>query len=219
MAEYLHRQLHELKQEILHVGAVVEEAVAKATRALRTRDERLAREVIDSDAEIDRLEVAVEEECLRVLALYQPVAFDLRFVVAVLKINNDLERIGDLAKNVAKRVLTLARAWDLEIPDEFQEMAAHAQLMVKHSLDALVTANSTLARQVRSDDDLVDQIRDAIYDKIRAQIAAHPEQTEQLMKLFSVARHLERLADMATHIAEEVIYMVEGHIVRHRAGA
>jgi phosphate transport system protein len=219
MAEYLHRQLHELKQEILNVGAVVEEAVAKATRALRTRDERLAREVIANDAEIDRLEVAVEEECLRVLALYQPVAFDLRFVVAVLKINNDLERIGDLAKNVAKRVLKLARAWEIDIPDEFQEMAAHAQLMVKHSLDALVTANPTLARQVRADDDRVDQARDAIYEKIRVQIAERPEQTEQLMKVYSVARHLERLADMATHIAEEVIYMVEGNIVRHRAGA
>jgi phosphate transport system protein len=165
------------------------------------------------------MEVAVEEDCLRILALYQPVAMDLRFVVAVLKINNDLERIGDLAKNIAKRVIYLSRAREVGVPSDFREMARIAQHMVKQSLDALVTSNSNLARQVRGDDDKVDAIRDRISETMSARIQEHPEQIEVLMKLFSVARHLERLADMATHIAEEVIYMVDGAIVRHRAGA
>src|SRR5262245_56313852 len=108
MAEHLHRQLQGLKQQVVEVGSLVEEALAKAIRALTIRDERIAREVIEADAEIDRMEVSVEEDCLHILALYQPVALDLRFVVAVLKINNDLERIGDLAKNIAKRLLYLS---------------------------------------------------------------------------------------------------------------
>ncbi|HEY5310938.1 MAG TPA: phosphate signaling complex protein PhoU [Pirellulales bacterium] len=219
MAEHLHRQLHELKQEIVYVGSLVEEALDKALRALGNRNELLAREVIDSDDEINRMEVAVEEDCLRILALYQPVAMDLRFVVAVLKINNDLERIGDLAKNIAKRAVYLSRAREVGVPSDFRDMARIAQHMVKQSLDALVTSNSNLARQVRSDDDKVDAIRDRIGEAMSARIQEHPEQIDVLMKLFSVARHLERLADMATHIAEEVIYMVDGAIVRHRAGA
>jgi phosphate transport system protein len=219
MAEHLHRQLHELKQEIVYVGSLVEEALDKAVRALTTRNELLAREVIDADGEINRMEVAVEEDCLRILALYQPVAMDLRFVVAVLKINNDLERIGDLAKNIAKRVVFLARAREVGVSSDFREMARIAQQMVKQSLDALVTSNANLARQVRGDDDKVDAIRDRIGESMSVRILEHPEQTDVLMKLFSVARHLERLADMATHIAEEVIYMVDGAIVRHRAGA
>jgi phosphate transport system protein len=219
MAEHLHRQLQDLKQQVVEVGSLVEEALAKAIRALAVRDERIAREVIAADAEIDRMEVSVEEDCLNILALYQPVALDLRFVVAVLKINNDLERIGDLAKNIAKRVVYLSRARQIEIPVDFQEMARIAQRMVKHSLDALVTGNAALARQVRLDDDEVDEIRDVIEEKIRVQICEYPDETESLLKLSSIARHLERLADMATHIAEEVIYMVEGDIVRHRAGA
>lgn len=219
MAEHLHRQLYDLKQAIVYVGSLVEEALDKALRSLVTRNELLAREVVEADENINRMEVSVEEDCLRILALYQPVAMDLRFVVAVLKINNDLERIGDLAKSIAKRSLYLARSREVNVPGEYRHMARCAQQMVKQSLDALVTANAHLARQVRSQDDKVDAFRDRISDMMSARILEHPEQTDVLMKLFSVARHLERLADMATHIAEEVIYMVEGAIVRHRAGA
>lgn len=219
MAENLNRRLEQLKDEVVYVGALVEAALAKAIAALRTRDEQLAREVIQADCEIDGMEVTVEKDCLTILALLQPVALDLRFVVAVLKINNDLERIGDLAKNIAKRVLVISRVPTIEIPVEFAEMARLAQAMVKQSLDALVTGNVALARQVRSDDDAVDELRDLIEAQLLDKIAEQPEQTETLLKVASVARHLERLADMATHIAEEVIYMVEGAIVRHRAGA
>jgi phosphate transport system protein len=219
MAENLNRRLEQLKDEVVYVGALVEAALAKAIAALRTRDEQLAREVIQADCEIDGMEVTVEKDCLTILALLQPVALDLRFVVAVLKINNDLERIGDLAKNIAKRVLVISRVPTIEIPVEFAEMARLAQAMVKQSLDALVTGNVALARQVRSDDDAVDELRDLIEAQLLDEIAEQPEQTETLLKVASVARHLERLADMTTHIAEEVIYMVEGAIVRHRAGA
>jgi phosphate transport system protein len=219
MAEHLHRQLHDLKQQVVYVGTLVEEALAKAIRALISRNDRLARDVIDADDEIDRMEVEVEESCLEILALHQPVALDLRFVVAVLKINNDLERIGDLAKNIAKRVVALAQAHVIDVPGDFEPMARAAQRMVKGSLDALVTSNPLLARQVRAMDQEVDDHRDQIESYVKGWISERPDQTQALLQLSSIARHIERLADMATHIAEEVIYMVEGDIVRHRAGA
>jgi phosphate transport system protein len=161
------------------------------------------------------MEVDVEEEVLKILALYQPVAADLRFVVAVLKINNDLERMGDLAGNIAKRVLFLASCERFDLPPEVRPMAARTQSMVKESLDALVNSDVVLAQKVRESDDEVDNLRRTIEKEIEQQIAQHPERTDCLMRLSSVARHLERIADMATNIAEDVIYMVEGEIVRH----
>ena len=163
------------------------------------------------------MEVEVEEECLKVLALYQPVATDLRFVVATLKINNDLERMGDLAKNIAKRVAYIAKADPIDVPIDFRGMAAQAQQMVKESLDALVNADANLARKVRIEDDGVDDARQRIRQQVLQGIRRSPEKTEYLLKLNSVSKHLERLADMATNVAEDVIYMVEGEIVRHQA--
>jgi phosphate transport system protein len=219
MAENLERELRQLKQAIVEVGSLAEDSLAKAVRALTTRDERLAREVIYADREIDRREVAVEEDCGKILALYQPVALDLRFVVAVIKINNDVERIGDLAASIAKRVVYLARVMEATIPPELREMATLVQAMVKHSLDALISGNVALAYEVRADDDCIDVLHNQISDEINTLIAEHPDQMEWFMKLNAISRHLERLADMAGCIAEEVIYMVEGSIVRHRAGA
>ena len=215
MAKQLPRQIDGLKQKILFVGTLVEEAIAKAISALTNRDRNLANAVIEADAEIDRMEVDVEEEVLKILALYQPVAADLRFVVAVLKINNDLERMGDLAKNVAKRVVFLANCERFDLPVDFRGMATLAQSMVKQSLDALVNSDPVLAQKVRVSDDEVDVLRRTTEKQIEEQIAAHPERTECLLRLASVARHLERIADMATNVAEDVIYMVEGEIVRH----
>ncbi|HEY2838218.1 MAG TPA: phosphate signaling complex protein PhoU [Pirellulales bacterium] len=217
MSKHLQRQIEALKQKILSVGTLVEDAIAKAISALVNRNGDLAREVIDSDNEIDRMEVDVEEECLKVLALYQPVAADLRFVVAVLKINNDLERMGDLARNIAKRVAYLASHERIDLPTEFRGMAGKAQGMVKRSLDALVNSDTLLARQIRDEDDEVDRLQRVIRDRIETQMRQSPEKLELLMRLMSVSRHLERLADMATNVAEDVIYMVEGDIVRHRA--
>jgi len=212
----LQRQIEQLKQKVLFEGSMVEGAIANAVAALVHRDDAKARKVLEEDAEIDRMEVDVEEDCLKILALYQPVAGDLRFVVAVLKINNDLERMGDLAKNIAKRVLFLARSDRVDVPIDFRAMAARAQDMVQRSLDALVGGDSALAHRVRQDDDELDAMRRTIHEQIRSAIRSNPEHTETLMKLYSVAKHLERLGDMACNVAEDVIYMVEGDIVRHR---
>src|SRR5215475_13354744 len=153
MTKHIQRQVDILKQKILYVGTLVEEAIAKAIAALINRDAVLAAKIIEADNLIDRMEVEVEEECLKILALYQPVAADLRFVVAVLKINNDLERMGDLAQNIAKRVVYLSKADPMDLPIDFRSMAAKSQIMVKQSLDALVNSDTALARQVRGEDD------------------------------------------------------------------
>lgn len=216
MTKHIERQIDQLKEKILRVGTLVEEAFSKAITALINRDTPLAQRVMASDEEIDRMEVEVEEECLKILALYQPVAADLRFVVAVLKINNDLERMGDLARNIAKRVAQLATGPAVELPPEIRMMATLAQDMVKQCLDAVINADPTLARQVREEDDAVDEARQQIRRRILQGIKAHPEQLENLLRINSVSKHIERIADMATNVAEDVIYMVEGDIVRHR---
>jgi phosphate transport system protein len=216
MSQHLSRQLALLREKILHISACVEKAISQAITALIHRDQQLAANVIADDDIIDRLEVEVEEECLKTLALYQPVANDLRLVVSLLKINNDLERMGDLAKNIAKRAAYLAGYSPCEFTDDIRTMAGKAQLMVKRSLDALVDGDAALARRVRDDDDEVD----ALHKRVKAMVYRHlresPEEAERWLKWSSVAKHIERLADMATHIAEDVIYMAEGEIVRHR---
>lgn len=216
MTNHLERQIDALKQKILYEGSVVESLIAKAIAALVNYDDSIARVVLAEDAEVDRMEVDIEEECLKILALYQPVAADLRFVVAVLKMNTDLERMGDLAKNIAKRALYLARADRVELQVDFRAMGAKAQAMVKQSLDALVNSDSELAYRIRQEDDELDAMRREIHETIRGAIGQNPQQAATLMKLYSVAKHLERLGDMATNVAEDVIYMVEGEIVRHR---
>ena len=218
MTRHIERQIEQLKEKILRVGTLVEEAISKSITALINRDSHLAQRVMASDEEIDRMEVEVEEECLKILALYQPVAADLRFVVAALKINNDLERMGDLAKNIAKRVAQLAAGEPCELPPEIRLMAMQAQEMVKQCLDAVINADPLLARQVREEDDAVDAARQKIRKKVLQGIKEHPENVETLLRINSVSKHIERIADMATNVAEDVIYMVEGDIVRHRTG-
>ena len=198
------------------MGTLVEEAISKSITALINRDVPLAQRVMANDEEIDRMEVEVEEECLKILALYQPVAADMRFVVAVLKINNDLERMGDLAKNIAKRVAQLA-GQTIDLPAEIRSMAMQAQEMVKQCLYAVVRGDPALARQVREEDDAVDAARQRVQRLVMAGIKADPENAESLLLINSVSKHIERIADMATNIAEDVVYMVEGDIVRHRS--
>ena len=217
MTKHIERQIALLKERILRLGTLVEEAISKSITALINRDVSLAQRVMASDDEIDRMEVEVEEECLKVLALYQPVAADLRLVVAVLKINNDLERMGYLAKNIAKRVSQLAAGMPCELPPEIRVMATQAQDMVKQCLDAVVNGDPALARQVREEDDAVDEARQRIQRRVMQGIKENPENVESLLRINSVSKHIERIADMATNIAEDVVYMVEGDIVRHRA--
>ena len=216
MKRHLQAELEGLKKQILSLGTMAEERVKMAIHAFETRDGALAERIIAIDKEIDEAEVELEEECLKILALYQPVAADLRFVVAALKINNDLERMGDLAKNIAKRVSQLAKVEQIELPPEIRTMAMQAQEMVKQCLDAVINADPVLARQVREEDDAVDEARQKIRQRVLRGIQAGPENVESLLRINSVSKHIERLADMATNVAEDVIYMVEGDIVRHR---
>jgi phosphate transport system protein len=219
MTKHIERQIESLKERILRLGTLVEEAISKSITALINRDTSLAQRVIVNDSEIDAMEVEVEEECLKMLALYQPVAADLRFVVAVLKINNDLERMGDLARNIAKRVTQLEGGDPYDLPPEIRTMATQAQEMVRQCLDAVVKRDPTLARQVREEDDIVDEARQRIQRRVLQGIKDQPENVENLLRINSVSKHIERIADMATNIAEDVVYMVEGDIVRHRSEA
>jgi phosphate transport system protein len=219
MAIRLQKELEKLKKRILSLGAMVEERVHMAIQAVHTRDANLARKIVEMDSEIDENEVEVEEECLKLLALHQPVAVDLRFITAVIKINNDLERIGDQAVNIAQRIEYIARKPQAKVPFDYASMAEKTVSMLKQSLDALVNLDSDLAQKVRLKDDEVDDETRVIYDKIKKAVRSQPQLVGYMVNFFLVSRHLERIADLATNIAEEVIYMVDGEISRHRKNA
>ena len=216
MPQHLQREIENLKKKILSLGARVETPVHEAIRSIETRNEALARKIIDEDIVIDQTEVEVEEECLKILALHQPVAIDLRFIVAVLKINNDLERIGDLAVNIAERSAFLAGQPEVDVPFDFAQMSEKTEAMLNKSLDALVNLNSWLAHEVCMSDDAIDDMNRQMYLKIQEAILKHPRHITSLIHLLSVSRHLERIADHATNIAEDVVYMIDGQIVRHK---
>jgi len=215
MAKHLQIETGKLRKRILYVGAFVEESFVLAVRAIARRDAETAQRVLDTHFEVDRMEVELEEECLKVLALYQPVARDLRLIVAILKINNDLERIGDLAENIARRALSLAGQTATEAPYDLSGMAESARQMLHGSLDALANLDADVARRVCAQDDSVDTINRDMYRRVKAAIQARPDQVDALLHLLSVSRYIERIADHATNIAEDVIYMLEGGIVRH----
>ena len=215
MAKHLIRELEKIKKKILTLGALVEERVRMVSDAVDNRDAAIAQKVVDMDWEIDELEVEIEEECLKVLALHQPVAVDLRFLVATIKINNDLERIGDQAVNIAERILTIAKRPAVDFVFDYAPMAEKAKTMLRMSLDALVKLDVDLAFKVITLDDEVDAIKDQAYDGIKEAIKLNPQRVGYLINLLLISRHLERLADHATNIAEEVVYLIEGEIVRH----
>jgi phosphate transport system protein len=216
MTTHLQREIDTIKRELLAIGGQVEESLWKAVQAFNERDEELAREVVETDREIDRREVRMEEECLKVLALHQPVAVDLRLLVAVLKINNDLERIGDLACNIARRARFLVAHPQVEAPFDLPGMARLAQSMLHDSLDAVVNMDTAQARKVCEADDELDAIHRQTYGLVRDEIRARTAHVDALTHILSTSNHLERIGDLATNIAEDVIYMVEGQIVRHQ---
>jgi phosphate transport system protein len=218
MPKHLQNDLERLKKAVLDIGTMVEESLSKAITALNKRDRVLAEAVIDGDHEIDRKEVLIEEDCLKILALHQPVAKDLRLVVAILKMNNDLERVGDLAVNIAQRAHSLASTDPLPIPKALNVMANKAKDMVKKSIDSLVESDSRLATEVCVADDEVDNLQRVLFAVLQDEIKKTPQRIEQYIQLLSVTRYLERVADQATNIAEDVIYMVEGDVVRHHRG-
>lgn len=210
----LHREIDELKKMILAQGALVEDRLRKACMVIESQDEQLTAEIIRSDWEVDEMEMRIEEECLKVLALHQPVAGDLRFLVAIIKINNELERIADIAVNIAKRVQTINKDSTLSFRIDYSPMTAKVLAMLKMSLDALVSEEGVLARRVFLDDDEVDELRDKAYKAVVNELNIDIGHAACLLNMYLLARHLERIADRTTNIAEEVIYLVEGEIVR-----
>ena len=214
--KHFQRELDKVKKMILSLGALAEQRVNRVRQALENRDVELAKEIIHLDHEIDDMEVEIEEECLKIIALHQPVATDLRFLVAVIKINNDLERIGDQVVNIAQRVLHIANRPTVSFQFDYSEMAAKAETMLRMSLDSLVNQDLDLAIKVLHLDDEVDSLKDEAYDRIKEAIAEGvTEDIGYMINLLLISRHIERLADHATNIAEEVAYMIEGEIVRH----
>lgn len=215
MSKHWERDLDNLQRHLMVQAASVEEAIFKGTRALRERDAALAREVIDGDSAIDQEENYVENECLKMLALHQPVAIDLRRIIAALKINTDLERMADLAVNIAERALNLTLLPRIAVPDKLLRMTDLTTTMVRQSLDAFVMLDAEQARRVIRLDDEVDRYNREIITELIAHMQQSAELVPALLSFFSGVRHLERIADHATNIAEDVVYLIEGEIIRH----
>jgi phosphate transport system protein len=219
MSKHLERDLTNLQQHILTMAGSVEEAIYLGIRALRERDRTIAERVIEGDSAIDQEENYVENECLKMLALHQPVATDLRRIIAALKINTELERMADLAVNIAERAAALARLPPVAVPEQVQHMADLASAMVRQSLDAFVNLDPRQGRRVIRLDEEVDRCNREIIDLLIRDMQRSPEAISSGVSLFSAVRHLERIADHATNIAEDVVYLVEGEIVRHHPEA
>ena len=216
MSSHFYFEIEKLKKSILGLCTLVEESVKYSVTSVLELDYELAGKVIVSDNEIDTVEVEIEEDCLKILALYQPVAKDLRFIVSVLKINNDLERIADLSVNIAERTTTLESHPPVELRDIFISMSEKAVLMLKKSIDSLIQRDTDLALSVLVADDEVDSFYKNSFGLVNDLIHINPSQTSQLLHYSSIFRHLERIADQTTNIAEDVIYMLKGGIIRHR---
>ena len=217
MSLHLQRDLDELKRDVLHLGSLVETALGNASFVLRDRRVKLAQAVYAGESVINEKEVQIEESCLKILALHQPVAIDLRFIVVVLKVNNDLERIGDLAENLTARAVYLAEREPMPEPMTIiNGMFVTIRSMLKDSLDSLVKLDVDLARKVIEQDDGVDQINRQMYDDFRQMMARDASMIEQATSWLSCSRYLERIADLATNISEDVVFMVEGEVVRHQ---
>ena len=216
MTKHFERELDWLKKELLELSALVEENVVKSIQSLKNRDEKLAREVINSDDVVDHSEVALEEQCLKILALHQPVAGDLRFIISALKINNELERVADLAVNIAERSLVIMRQKIIDAPFDYTHMAQKSRAMLNRAIDSLIKMDTALAQEVCQADDEVDELNRDVYTQVYRLIKEQPDNVEILINYVSVSRHLERIADYATNIAEDVIYLVDGKIIRHQ---
>lgn len=215
MTIHLIRDLEALHRDVLSMCAVVEEIIHKAVDELCDPDSHLAADLRRQDDEIDRWDVKIEEDCLKILALHQPVAIDLRRIAAVLKITAELERVADLGVHIAERSEGLVGYPNLHVPDRLKQMAQVALNMLHRSIDAYVELDSRVARNVIREDDLVDRLNEEIIADLLDTMKRSPDWIEPGMNLFSASRHIERVADHATNIAEDVIYLVEGAIVRH----
>ena len=217
MAKHFQIEIERLNKRLFAIGAAVMDNIQTALTALEERRPALARQVIDGDYRIDTSEVEIEEECLKLLALYQPVAQDLRLIAAVMKINSDLERMNDEAVNIAEHAAFLAAREPIPTLPQLAVIADAAMRMVRESLEAFVHNDVREAARIIAEDDEVDRLNSEIIQEVAKMMRRDPDTIERAMHLFSVSRHLERIADHATNIAEDVVYIVEGNIIRHRA--
>jgi phosphate transport system protein len=215
MLVHFEKEMVKLRKQLMQIVALVEESVRKAVVAVDTRDEDLANEVIKNDDEIDRAEVELEEGCLKILALHHPIATDLRYVVACMKINNDLERIGDLAVNIAQRAISISSKKEEKTPINFSVMMSKTQEMLVKSINSMIGLDPVAAEEVRCLDDGIDELNREMYKEIIKMIKDKPKRTKYFLHLLGVSRQLERIADYASNIAEDVIYLTKGKIVRH----
>lgn len=208
-------ELSKLNKKILHLSAMVEEKIRIATNLIAKHDHQNAQLLINSDYEVDELEVEIEEDCLKILALHQPVASDLRFIITVIKINNEMERIGDMAASIAMRVDNISKFEHYSAhPYNFAPMSDKVIFMLRKSIDALVNRDVVMAKTLFLDDDFVDDCRNKCYEDIKERIKKDPAHPGCHINTYLLARHLERIADRAVNIAEEVVYLVEGTITR-----
>ncbi len=217
MGIHLLRDLDELQRDLLALASLVEESIHKATRSLQTRNVTLANEVIAADPQIDLEDNHINEECLKILALHQPVARDLRRIAAAMMITTDLERMGDLAEEIAERSIALTHTPHFPIPEKLGRMADLTTMMVRQSLDAFVNLSQEQAELVLRMDDEVDRYNNEIIQELIQTMQSSPSLIEAGLSMFSATRHLERIADHATNIAEDVIYLISGEIVKHRS--
>ncbi len=215
MERHFDEELKGLKGKLLQMASLAEESIARSVKALVERDKKLAEEVLSSDEAINLLEIEIDEVCLRLLALRQPIATDLRFITSALKIITDLERIGDLSVNIGERALDLMEQPLLKPLIDIPRMAQLAQKMVKDSLDAFVNRDAELARDVCRRDDEVDQLNDQIFRELLTYMIQDPKAITRSVDLILVGRHLERIADHATNIGEDVVYLVKGKTIKH----
>ena len=217
MSIHLDKDLTKLKVAIQSLGLLTTAAVNNAIHALVGTNSELANKVLAQSSEIDDKEVVIEEECLKMLALHQPVAKDLRHIVAILKVNNDLERMGDFADNIAKRALAIDEANKISLPQEFIEvLPSHIEKMLKLTLESLLDLDVAKAQQVIDMDDVVDDINKQMYSDIKVRIQENIADIDSALSFLSSSRYIERIADLTTNIAEDVIFMVEGRVVRHK---
>ena len=217
MERHFEQELKALKENLLRMGGRAEGIVRKSIDSLRRRDPALARQVFDDDRAIDRLEIDIEESCLRLLALQQPLASDLRFITAALKISNDLERVGDHAVNIAGGTVRLAGQPLLKPLVDIPRMADLAVGMLNEALDAFVRRDAESARRLVRRDDEVDDLNRQVFRELLSYMIEDPSTITRAMELILVARNLERVADLATNVAEEVVFIAEARIIKHHA--
>lgn len=215
MQRHFHEELELVKDKTLKLGSLVETMVERAVASLVDRDSRLADEVIASDQKVDVLDVEIDEDCLRLLALHQPAAKDLRFITTAMKITTDLERMADQAVNICERAIELNEEPQLKPYIDIPIMSQLSQKMMREALDAFVRRDAELARQVIPEDNKVDALKDQIFRELLTFMMEDPRTIPRAIRLILVSRHLERIADHATNIAEMVVFLVEGKNIRH----